>query len=56
MRLIDADALYEQYEEAMKKLLSCTTIKDISAEAISLLCGASLIRDAATITIGDKNE
>jgi len=50
MRLIDADDLYDKYQEAMKKLLSSTNMENISAEAISLLCGSTLIREAPTIT------
>ena len=50
MRLIDADALYNEYQEEMVRLLSSTYIEDISAEAISLLCGSALIREAPTIT------
>ena len=49
MRLIDADALYDQYIDGMEKLISSTTIKDASAEALSLLLGAKLITDAPTI-------
>ncbi len=49
MRLIDADDLYDKYQEAMKKLLSSTNMGNISAEAISLLCGSALIREAPTI-------
>jgi len=48
MRLIDADALYDKYQEAMKQLLSSTNMENISAEAISLLCGSVLIREAPT--------
>lgn len=50
MRLIDADALYDKYQEAMTRLLSSTNIENISAEAISLLCGSTLIREAPTMT------
>ena len=49
MRLIDADDLYDKYQEAMMKLLSSTNMENISAEAISLLCGSTLIREAPTI-------
>lgn len=50
MRLIDADELYDKYQETMKKLLSSTNMENISAEAISLLCGSTLIREAPTIS------
>lgn len=50
MRLVDADALYDEYQKAMMKLLSNTNMENISAEAISLLCGSILIRKAPTIT------
>ena len=50
MRLINADDLYDKYQEAMKKSLSSTNMENISAEAISLLCGSTLIREAPTIT------
>lgn len=49
MRLIDADALYNKYQETMTRLLSSTNIENISAEAISLLCGSTLIREAPII-------
>lgn len=49
MRLIDADALYNKYQEEMTRLLSSTNIENISAEAISLLCGSVLIREAPTV-------
>lgn len=49
MRLIDADALYNKYQEAMTKLLSSTNMENISAEALSLLCGSVLIREAPTV-------
>ena len=54
MRLIDADALYDKYQEAMTHLLSSTNIENISAEAISLLCGSTLIREAPTMTTGAR--
>ncbi len=50
MRLVDADALYDEYQEAMTRLLSSTNIENISAEAISLLCGSTLLRKAPTIS------
>lgn len=49
MRLIDADALYDKYQEAMTRLLSSTNMENISAEAISLLCGSTLIREAPAV-------
>lgn len=49
MRLIDADELYDKYQETMTRLLSSTNIENISAEAISLLCGSTLIREAPTV-------
>ena len=48
MRLIDADALKERYYERMKELLRETDTADLSDNAISLLCGSSLITDAPT--------
>lgn len=51
MRLIDADALYDKYQEEMIRLLSNTNIENMSAEAISLLCGSTLVRAAPTMTI-----
>ena len=50
MRLIDADALYDKYQEAMKRLLSSTNMENISAEAISLLCGSTLIKEAPSLS------
>lgn len=47
-RLIDADETGEQYYQTMDKLLQSTTI-NMSAEALSLLCGFTLINDAPTI-------
>ena len=49
MRTIDADALYDEYLDAMKKLMKSTKNENISAEAISLLCGSKLITEAKTI-------
>ena len=49
MRLIDADALKEAFYRKMKELLLSTDTPQISNEALSLLCGASLIADAPTI-------
>lgn len=49
MRLIDADALYDKYQKEMARLLSSTNMENISAEAISLLCGSTLIREAPIV-------
>ena len=49
MRLIDADALKERYYESMKELLKATGAAEITDNAVSLLCGSSLIIDAPTI-------
>ena len=49
MRMIDADALKEAFYRKMKELLLSTDTPQISYEALSLLCGTSLIADAPTI-------
>lgn len=49
MRLIDGDALKEAFYQEMKELLKSTDTPKISNEALSLLCGASLITKAHTI-------
>lgn len=49
MRLIDGDALKEAFYQKMKELLKSTDTPQISNEALSLLCGASLITEAPTI-------
>ena len=49
LRPIDANALYDEYLDTMKELMKSTKNENISAEAISLLCGAKLITDAKTI-------
>ena len=49
MRLVDADALKERYYQKMKDLLMPTRTVDLSDNAISLLCGSSLIIDAPTV-------
>lgn len=49
MRSIDADALYDEYQKEMTRLLTSTNIENMSAEALSLLCGSTLIRAAPTI-------
>lgn len=46
MKLIDADALYQQFMDKMFELVASTNTENISAEALSLLCGAYLIRNA----------
>lgn len=50
MRLIDGDALTDAFYQKMKELLKSTDTPQICKEALSLLCGASLIRKAPTIT------
>ena len=47
-RLIDADETRTQYYQTMDELLQSTTI-NISVEALSLLCGFTLINNAPTI-------
>ena len=54
MRLIDGDVLKEAFYQKMKELLKSTDTPQISNEALSLLCGASLIADAPTIEPEDK--
>lgn len=49
MRLIDADVLKEQYYQKMKELISSTVTNTLTFDALSLLCGSSLIADAPTI-------
>lgn len=49
MRPIDGDALEEAFYQKMKELLKSTDTPQISNEALSLLCGASLITKAPTI-------
>lgn len=49
MRPIDGDALKEAFYQKMKELLKSTDTPQISNEALSLLCGASLITEAPTI-------
>ena len=49
MRLIDGDALKEAFYQKMKELLKSTNTPQISNEALSLLCGATLITEAPTI-------
>jgi len=49
MRLIDGDTLKEAFYQKMKELLKSTDTPQISNEALSLLCGASLITEAKTI-------
>lgn len=49
MRIIDANALQDQYFAKMEAIIKSTTTPDISLEALSLLCGYTLIMDAPTI-------
>lgn len=49
MKPIDGDALKEAFYQKMKELLESTDTPQISNEALSLLCGASLITEAPTI-------
>lgn len=49
MRLIDGDALKEAFYQKMEELLKSTDTPQISNEALSLLCGATLITKAPTI-------
>ena len=53
MRLIDADRLYEQYISRMNELIKCVGDENKSTyestEAISLLCGTVLIKEAPTV-------
>lgn len=52
MRMIDANALQDQYIAKMEEVVKSTTITDISLvslETLSLLCGYTLIIDAPTI-------
>ena len=49
MRPIDGDALEKAFYQKMKELLKSTDTPYVSNEALSLLCGASLITKAPTI-------
>lgn len=49
MRLIDGDDLKEAFYQKMKELLKSTDTPQISNEALSLLCGVSLITEAPTV-------
>ena len=51
MRMIDANALQDQYIAKMEEIIKSTTTPNISLEALSLLCGYALIMDAPTIEI-----
>ena len=51
MRLIDANALQDQYIAKMEEVVKSTTTPNISLEALSLLCGYTLIMDAPTIEV-----
>ena len=48
MRLIDADVLIEKYYKQMDELMESTS-EHLSAEALSLLCGFTLINSAPSI-------
>ena len=49
MRLIDADALHDQYLHKMSELVKSTTIENVSLESLSLLCGSVLVSEAPTV-------
>ena len=51
MRPIDADATHEKYLEEMSKLIKSTTQDNVSLEALSLLCGATVIQQMPTISL-----
>lgn len=51
MRPIDADATYEKYLEEMSNLIKSTTQDNVSLEALSLLCGATLMKQMPTISL-----
>ena len=53
MRLIDADALKENCYKKMDELMESTS-EHLSAEALSLLCGFTLIDSAPSIDIEPK--
>lgn len=54
-KLIDADETRKQYYQWMEELLQSTTI-NIPAEALSLLCGFTLINNAPTILEAEGGE
>ena len=54
-RLIDGDETRTQYYQTMDELLQSTTI-NISAEALSLLCGFTLINNAPTILESEESD
>jgi len=54
-KLIDADETRKQYYQWMEELLQSTTI-NMSAEALSLLCGFTLINNAPTILEAEREE
>lgn len=54
-RLIDADETRKQYYQWMDELLQSTTI-NMSAEALSLLCGFTLINNAPTILESEETD
>ena len=51
MRIIDANALQDEYIAKMEEVVKSTTTPNISLEALSLLCGYMLIMDAPTIEV-----
>ncbi len=53
-RYIDGNALKEAFYQKMKELLKSTDTPQISNEALSLLCGASLIIDAPTVDVVER--
>lgn len=54
-KLIDADETRKQYYQWMEELLQSTTI-NMSAEALSLLCGFTLINNAPAILEAEREE
>lgn len=52
-RYIDADVLKDKYNDKMVELLKHTT-SNMSEEALSLLCGCTLINDMPTADVVDK--
>lgn len=51
MRIIDANALKDEYIAKMGEIIKSTTIPNVSLEALSLLCGYVLITNAPTIEL-----
>ena len=54
-RLIDADVFREECYKMMDKLMESTS-EHLSMEALSLLCGFSLISDAPTILEAERGD